>query len=995
MGQADNAERRQLTVLFCDLVGSTPLSSAMDPEDLNDLTRAFLDDCVAKIEGAGGYVARFEGDGILAYFGYPAAHEDAAQRAIHAALAIRDAERPTDPDQNRLRVRVGVATGVVVVGDLISAKSTQERTVTGLAPNLAKRVQSLAAPDAILVSEATKRLAEGVFEFKSLGEVQPKGMPFPTPVWEVVGPRATISRYEGRRAVGVSPLMGRETELASILRAWEAASSGNGRIVGLVGDPGIGKSRLVEEARRIIGEKSEALWLEGGGASIHDNTPFHVVVQFAGQSGARQWSENGSPWEFAETVNDARDETIRAVAERIWSAATRTPTVIIVEDLHWVDPSSLELLAAVMAAETAPILMIYTTRVEVDCAWPADRHEVIRLGPFDDAASASLARWRAGGNLGLGQIDSIVSQSAGVPLYIEELTRWITDRGYAADHELPSSLADLLAERLEGLGPVRGHAQTAAVLGHEFPSPLFAVLSGMEEDAAEQTLGALVDAEVLVRREGDASPVYAFRHTLIAKAAYDSLLVRRRHALHARTAETIVEHFPNLARSEPQMLARHWAAAGETRKAIDNWESAGDFALARRAFREAEHAYRCALSLLAGIDIPDSERQEIRLQAAFARVLQVTQGYTSEEAARSSDRVRELAARIGADETLVREELLRWRSVFTAGDYAQAEIIADTVMVLTESQPDAPWRRAFRLRAGIQHGFYTGDLARGERDYLEWSEGRALGGFHRGPGDDVLSIGIAALIAAIDGQHGVARQRLDLALETAEARGPYDLAMALHIESGFHRTSSDTYSLARSAQRLAAVAQESGFEFADHLATGWLAIVDANQGRPHESLERAGSAIAGFDRLKARASLMLWYGVLGRALWLNGDAPGALEAFAKALAPDRQERIFRPEVLRERAAVLSRVGRKSEATRDLREAESGSRRMGACLFEVRTLVDLGRLQLSNGDLAGSRDSLDAAQGILRSRPDLCPAERDRVANLAVRARMKEAASPSP
>jgi tetratricopeptide (TPR) repeat protein len=320
--------------------------------------------------------------------------------------------------------------------------------------------------------------------------------------------------------------------------------------------------------------------------------------------------------------------------------------------------------------------------------------------------------------------------------------------------------------------------------------------------------------------------------------------------------------------------------------------------------------------------------------------------------------------------------------VFTAGDYAQAEAIAERVMALTAHQGDAQWRRAFRLRAGIQHGFYTGDLARGEAEFRAWREIQDGAYRHRAPGDDVLSIGIAGLIAEVDGRHAVGGQRIDAAFVSAAARGPYDLAMALHTAACFHHFARDAAGLADSAARLSELAQERGFEFADHLATGWLAIADANAGRAASALARVRAAIAGFDRLKARVSLVFWHGVLGRARWLNGDAEAAAEAFAAALSLNDQERIFRPDVMLERAAVLAAMGRVGDAERELRAVARLSSDIGAPLFQVRALVALGQAQLVKGDRAALRRALRAAQAVAGERPGLCPHDRAHLERLA-------------
>jgi predicted ATPase len=1000
--QDGGAERRQLTILFCDLVGSTELSSAMDPEDLYELMLAYQRYCARCIEDAGGFVARFAGDGVLAYFGYPLALEDAPQRAVHAALRLREAgANLPKPGGRPLAVRTGIATGLVVVGALIGKGSSEERAVAGDAPNLAARLQASAAPNAVIVSETTKLLAEGVFEFRAMDPVRHKGLSSAISAWEVLGQSPTVSRFVGRRGIGVSPLISRTVELDELLRLWLEVRSGRRRLVGIVGDPGIGKSRLLEEARKRICLDASVIWLEGGGASIYDNTPFHVVSQFVarlaaialGATGdgrsreARPCGDQdadrvmglvanlmGDPARASASVS--QEQAARSRAElmdllKTWvrAAALRGPIVLAVEDLHWADPSTLEFLDLIVGDETEqPLLVIYTSRENFTGRWPSDaRHRVIALESLDDNASAALARAAAGDQVSLAQCDAIVSQAAGVPLYVEELARLIANQGAAgSEHRIPPTLADLLAVRLEELGPAKHFAQVAAVLGQEFPADLFAAMVEQDDVDSTAALAELQAFSIIMPGKNDARGSFKFRHALIAAAAYDALLRRRRRELHARAANIVVERYPALAEAQPQILARHWTQAGDDEKAVKAWEKAGDAANARSAFREAEHAYREALSVLdLAVAMPDHDRIELRMRASITRVLQVTQGYSSVEAARMSKRVSELAAKVGNLEALSREESAKWRSVFTAGDYAQAEEIAARVMSLTAAHGDALWRRTFHLRAGIQQGFYTGDLARGERDFLAWSA--IQDGSHRGSGDDVLSMGIAGLIAHMTGRQAVAEERIAAAFAIADRRSnPYDLAMALHTEACFHHFSRDAEREAESARRLEVVARNSGFEYAGYLARGWLAIANAHAGDLSKALEQVNELISGFDRLEARVAMVFWLSVSGQIHYLGGNHAAALRAYSEAIAFNPQEKAFGAEAYLGRARVLKALGRRAEAESDLRDGIRLTAAIGATSFQLRFLIEFARLQLFAGSRADLERILLSVQALMHS-----------------------------
>lgn len=975
------AERRQLTILFCDLVGSTGLSTLMDPEDLHDLIVRFQEYCVRQIEEAGGFVARFAGDGILAYFGYPAALEDAPERALRAALALRDAGNSLQrPDGTPLQVRVGVATGLVVVGELVSG-GAHERAVAGETPNMAARLQALAEPDTVLVSEATKRLTEGLFVFRSRGEVTHRGFTEPTVSWELLGPRATVSRYESRRAGGVSPLVHRDGELAAILDAWSRAKAGPGSVVGVLGDPGMGKSRLLDETRRRLADAEGALWLEAGGASIYDNTPFYVASQIArrlaregpdGQSGTdADVLAGGGAW----TDPGRRDALMALLTQAIRATATRQPTVLVIEDLHWVDPSTLEWLDLIVRGEGARgLLLIYTSRTDVSERWPREGgHRVVELGGLDNAGSAALARGAGGEHLSLAQVNAIVSRAGGVPLYVEELARLVAERPRALlDPELPPTLSDLMTARLEAAGPAKRHAQVASVLGQEFSASLFAAMAGGDEAEAAAALNELAARAVIVRRTSD---TYAFRHALVAVAAYDTLLRRERRRLHERVAEIILARHALMAGEQPEVVARHWTQAGRHREALEAWQAAAELATQRRAFHEAEHAYRQALSVLEQAALEDGDRIELTIRAAFNRVVQITQGYSASEAGASSQRVTELAQRVDDRNARAREEQLRWRSVFTTGDYAAAEAIVEEVMALTQEHGPALWRRTFRLRSGIQQGFYTGDLARGERDFLAWEA--IQDGAHRGAGDDVLSMGIGALIALMSGRYAVAQDRVRGGFEVAARRGnPYDLAMALHSEACVLSFAGEREGLGSVADRLVRVAADSGFEYAGHLATGWQSVCDLDAGRAPRALQRAAASIRGFDRLGARVSQPFWLATLARAQCAEGHLEDGLHTFQHALDYNPQELSLVPEVWIMRARLNADVGREREAERDLLQAVRAGRRIGSPLFEFRALSELAALSRDPARRARARQGAAALAGL-----DYSPSDRARFAAL--------------
>jgi class 3 adenylate cyclase/tetratricopeptide (TPR) repeat protein len=989
-------ERRQLTVLFCDYVESTALTSEMDVEDLHFFMTDFVQFCADVVKASGGEVARFQGDGVLGYFCYSEAREDAAQLAVHAGLRLCEAglhlPKPTGPP---IAVRVGIATGLVIVGDWIKSGATQERMISGLPPILAARLQSIAEPNTVVVSDPTKRITDGVFDFRPVGPFDLKGLASPVFAWTPIGQRRVVSRFAGRRSAGISPLIGRELELADIWKSWREARNGVGHIVGVVGEAGIGKSRLIEEARETICRDGKVTWLEGSGTSILDQTPFHVVTQFipalaaASQCSAADLNHardilGGEP-DFDDGGADAsakRRELLSLLRQWIDAAARDGPIVLAVEDLHWADPSSLELFDQLVTDPRSPLLFLYTSREDFTDRWPSGPlHRVSALSSLPDTASAELARTASGGRLGAAQVRTIVSLAEGVPLFVEELARLMAARGGApAESAIPSTLADLLTARLEQLGPAKRSAQIAAVLGPEFSDDLFASMVEIDRLDARSALAALEKHAVVVPGKTNIPGHHAFRHALFATAAYDTLLKGQRRELHGRAASLIVERFPGLEHTQPQVLARHWAGAGDTEKAAAAWGKAGDTAKSRHAFQEAEHAYREALAAIdSGTTLAERDRTALGINAKLNSVLQITQGYSASEASRISERVHELAVKVGDVQLLSRQKSVKWRAVFTAGDYAQAERLVDEVLELSQAEGDALWRRTFHLRAGIQLGYYTGRLAHGERSFLAWSA--IDDGSHRGVGDDALSMGIAALIAHMTGRQAVAEQRIESAFAIAELRGaPYDRAMALHTQSCLHQFSREVDRLAESATRLTDLAAQSGFEYAGWLALGWVGITNIHGGNASLAVEQIGSAVAAFERLGARVSMVFWLRALGWAHHMTGEHEKALKAYHDAMAFNRQERAFRPEAYIGRADLLSAMERFEDAERDLRGCARLAAAMGAKSYRLRSLVSLARLYRSRGDDAALRRVLPSIDALLQ--PGYCAADRDDVAALA-------------
>ena len=624
------AERRQLTLVFVDLVGSTALAARLDPEDTREVVAAYQRAVAAELARYEGHVAKFLGDGVLAYFGWPAAHEDDAERAVRAGLAALSAVAGITPaDGTRLAARVGIATGLVVVGDLIGEGSAREEAVVGETPNLAARLQALAEPGTVVIAERTRQLVGGLFELADLGSHAVKGLAEPVRAWRVVGEGVAESRFDARQAGAATLLVGREHELGLLLDRWARAKDGEGQVVLLSGEAGIGKSRLVRALReRLAGEPHT--WLGQFCSPYHANTALHPVIGLLERAaGLRREDPTAVQLDKLEAmlgraVDDAgeaapvladllgipaaerypsldlspqqrKERTFQVLLDQLAGLAAQGPVLALYEDVHWADATTLELIGRVAErVQPLPVLALVTSRPGFAPAWAGHGHTTLlslsRLGRQEGGAMIGRV---AGKALPPEVLAQVLARTDGVPLFVEELTRAVLESGLLRDEgdryalagplpplAIPSTLQDSLMARLDRLAPVKEVAQVAAVIGREFAFDLLEAVVPPGGDL-RAALDQLVAAELVFRR-GEAA--YAFKHALVRDAAYESLLRGRRQQLHGRIAAALEERFPDVAAAQPELLAQHYAGAGLAEQATCYWLTAAE--VGPRTFRE-------------------------------------------------------------------------------------------------------------------------------------------------------------------------------------------------------------------------------------------------------------------------------------------------------------------------------------------------------------------------------------------------------------------------
>jgi class 3 adenylate cyclase/tetratricopeptide (TPR) repeat protein len=706
-------ERRQLTVLFCDLVGSTPLSQQLDAEEWRDLLAQYQQAASGAVGRFGGHVARKLGDGLLIYFGWPTAREDDPERAVRAGLAIVDAMGPLNAtlaagDGPRLAVRIGLHTGPVVIGD--------GGEVFGETANVAARVQGAAEPDTVLITAATQRLVAGMFVVEDLGPQMLKGVGEPVTLYRVVQPSGVRSRLAvaGGR---LTRFVGREVELATLVDRWARAQDSEGQAVLVLGEAGIGKSRLVYQFHEHLTAVPHT-WLECGGTPYTEGTPFHPVIALVAQglalapedtSAERLGKLEGGLGTLASAETVAllaaflglppptplqmspqlqRRRTIDLLVQWTLSLSAVQPLVVFVEDLHWCDASTLELLGHVIAQiPTARVLFLATARPEFMPPWPAHSNlTTVQLPRLTTHQARDMVTALGGQELAADTLDALVARADGVPLYIEELTKAIAAPGAGRSvAAIPATLADSLMARLDRLSAAKEVAQRAAVLGREFGYPLLAATAGLDEAALRHGMARLIDAEILFARGEPPAATYTFKHALTQETAYQSLLKRTRQQLHARVAQVLEERFPERVAAEPEVVARHAEAAGLAATAVTYYQRAGERAQERSAHEEAITQFRKAISLIETLPSdPERDAREVGVQLALGESSVAVRGYAHAETEAAHERARVLSE-AGGNAVTFTSALLALSNVYVnRGEPDRSVMLAERVLAMSE-----------------------------------------------------------------------------------------------------------------------------------------------------------------------------------------------------------------------------------------------------------------------------------------------------------------------
>jgi class 3 adenylate cyclase/tetratricopeptide (TPR) repeat protein len=717
-GVRDNeAERRHLTVMFCDLADSTELSERLDPEDLRDVIAAYQNAAAAEIEEWGGYIARYMGDGILVYFGYPLAHEDDPERAVHAGLKIVESVVALEPRPGLvLHTRIGIATGVVVAGDIIGRGASEERVVLGVTPNLAARLQSLAEYDTVVISDRTHRLTGGFFDYEDLGRHDLKGIAEAENAWRVTGIGQTTSRFEATTEAGLSPLVGREEEVSLLMGRWRQTKSGEGQVVMLSGEAGVGKSRIVEAFRRRI-EDEEHGSITLSCSPFHSNTALYPIIgclervmqiersdtpeqretklnEFVIASGlevdkivpfvASVMIDGATlpPEQMGGTPEQQRRLVWEALLALLEAQTKQRPLIMIGEDIHWIDPSTQEFCSLLIERlRDLKLMLVVSTRPDYQAPWLGHPHvTTFTLNRLSRSESEALVKGIVGAGLPAAVLDQIVERTDGVPLFIEELTRTVLESGSLElvngayqlagrmqGIEIPGSLHDSLMARLDRMASVKEVAQVAAVIGRQFDEDVLAEACKLELGDLRTALDKLVDADLIVRRSLPPSATFQFKHALVQDTAYESLLKATRQRYHLEIASALSDRRDGVDPVPPEILAHHYSEARVWEEAVPLWKEAADRAGERWASAEAVGHLERGLDMIS--QMPDTtQRQTLELPLLLDLIAGLRMLDRYPDALKALEQAETSATQTDDDEALAQIHYMRGNIYFPMGN---------------------------------------------------------------------------------------------------------------------------------------------------------------------------------------------------------------------------------------------------------------------------------------------------------------------------------------
>jgi class 3 adenylate cyclase/tetratricopeptide (TPR) repeat protein len=983
-----DAERRQVTVMFADMVGSTALSARLDPELLGGLIRLYQDAVAGEIGRYGGFVAKFMGDGVLAYFGFPRAFEDAAERAVRAAIGILSEVGTIEtPDGTRVQTRIGIATGLVVVGEIIGTGMAQERTIVGETPNLAARLQALAGPDRIIISESTQKLLGGLFELSHTGEHELKGFARPVPAWRVCGEAAVESRFAAIRTGG-RPLIGRAHEMGLMRERWHLARQGDGQIMTVIGEAGIGKSRIIEALQEEVASEAHAR-INLQCSPYHSDSALYPVIQYLSRVAGFAPADSADvradkvrvllaarriadpvaqpllaellSVPLAETAATAQSpaqrkaSTLALIVEIMARTGDGDPVVVVLEDAHWIDATTLEMMTRLTdSIARARLLAVVSARPEFAPPWLARPHATLvtlgRLGrPECMQVVSGIA---AAHDLSAATIATIVAKTDGVPLFVEELTRSVmesADEGSA----VPATLKDSLVARLDRLGGAREMAQIAAVIGRQFTFSMLEAVSHKSNVELEGMLAKLVDSGIVFPEERGLERSFIFKHALVRDAAYESLLLMRRREWHGRVGLALEQCFGDIAAREPELLAYHFGEAGLVSLACDYRMRAGDQAVSRSTYVEAIAHFTAGLKFAETMQTQNGLRRQLDFWLKLGSALFVVHGLQSKEAETAYTKAAEIGQELSDGPASFQAKWGLWINANLRRKTALARDRANELVSLAQQSGERELLlEAYHCQLSTAHfrGDVRGVLEGGRQaiSLYDMTEHRHLAHAFGGHDPCVCAHAQCGNAWQLSGEGQQARQHFTQAIALAETIDhPNSLAHGLHSTGMGHQLGGDREAAYAAAHRAAELADKFGlppWRASSLILVGWATGTGA----------AAADAVRLIDAEIANATAagplpQYYLGLAAEVLLAAGRPADALGHLDRAIAgiDEAGLGIYLPEIYRLRGECLLALDRhnKAEARSAFAIAGDIARRQGAVIFEHRAQVSLSRFAM--------------------------------------------------
>jgi len=1008
---APEAERRHLTVMFCDLAGSTALSTQLDPEDLREVVSQYQAACAKVIARYDGHIAQYLGDGILVYFGYPKAHENDTQRAVRTGLGIVEAMEGLNRGLQqkvgvKLEMRLGIHTGLVVVGEM-GGGLRHEQLALGKTPNIAARLEGLAEPNTIVISDVTHRLVAKFFHCKDLGTHPLKGITEPMRVYQVLHESAARTRFDAA-TTGLTPLVGREHEVERLLQQWQQAKDGTGNVVLLKGEAGIGKSRLIEIVKARVAEEPQAWLTEFLCSPYHQNNAFYPVAE-ALERVALAFEPNDPPRErlkkiegflvqyglplqentplFATLLSVPLGEsyahlnlaperqklkTVAALVSVLLQRAAHQPLLLVIEDLHWIDASTLELITRLIeAAPRARMMALLTCRPDFIPPWQNHQHVIsIPLEHLRQQQTRNLVNKLAGGkSLPNEVLEQIVAKTDGVPLFVEELTKMVLESGLLLEHKshftlagplpplaIPTTLHDSLMARLDRMATVKDIAQLGATIGREFSYELLHQVAQLDHAALQTELARLVDAGLLHAEGAPPQAKYVFKHALIRDTAYEALLKSTRQLYHVRIAQVLVERFPHVIEAKPELIAYHYTAARVFEQAVPFWYQAAQRA-SRRSFPDEAIPYlNKGLALLGGMaESPERAQQELDFLIALGSALVATKGIAASEVEHTYARARERAVQLGEHPHLYSAMLGLSAYYLIRGEFQQARELAEHALKLAAhvENPAVLVESHYVLGTALFHLGYLdaarANLEQGLAAYETQQHSAMVSGFGHDSG--ILCLCYLARILWFQGYPDQAQRRSAEAMVLArELAHPFSLAVALTFAALVSQLRMEIQVTRELAEEAIGLCTAHGFTFCLAMATvlhGW-ALTELDQ--KQVGIEQIEQGIEVWQATGAQLFRPHLLALLAESYGKAGRPEEGLQTLAQALsaAQKSSKRFYTAELYRLKGMLLMRLGKPAtEVELCFQQALEIAQNQQAKSLELRAAVGLFSYQENN------------------------------------------------